>query len=59
MDDEDEEVDAGWEAAQEHGGHLAEWILDQDNYSHPEFAGRDIDGRFNKRLGSRELREED
>jgi len=59
MGDDDSEFDAGWEAAGEHGHDLGEWILNQDNYSHGEFPGRDADGRFNTKLGSRRLREDD
>jgi hypothetical protein len=55
----DEEVpesdgwDEGWVAAEEHGQDREAWILDQDNYSHPDFPGRDEDGRFNRKFGSR------
>lgn len=59
MGDDESEVDAGWEAAEEHGHDLEEWILSQDNYSHPEYAGRDVDGRFNRKLGSRSPGDDD
>lgn len=59
MGDEDNEPDAGWEAAKEHGHDLADWIGEQENYSHDRFAGRDADGRFNRRLGTDALRPDD
>ena len=47
------------EDAGEHGHALAEWILDHENYSHPDYVGRNIDGRFGKGLSTRSLRVDD
>lgn len=59
MFEEDTGFDGGWEEASDHGHRLADWIGAQENYSHPDYPGRDVDGRFNRRFSVGGLDDED